>query len=212
MICYWITNGRSTSKASLESLRNQAGNHKITMVCHEPVPQSFNHVLTCPEKYFSMAGDDFVLHPTALNYIQSIMKNMQPTTGMICWRLYDPVLRRSIEGIKAYNAEAVRRVGGFRLDERGKMDNNMWFDLKNAGYNNFKDARSLLGLHIHGTVRDLDRYEQQWGHVKSYRFNVMANQRSIQEQIKKGMIQIKQTNRINTTLFYFFTLKNAKKC
>jgi len=201
---------RSTHKVSLQSLVDQAGKHTIALVQNEPVPHSFNAVLGCGQKFFTMAGDDFVLHPNALNYIERVMRNMQPTTGLICWRLYDPVLRRSIEGIKAYNTEAVRRVGGFRLDERGKMDNNMWNDLLRAGYRNYKESKSLLGLHIHGTVDDLDRYEERWGHTKPYRFQVMANKLTILEQINQGNAVLEKHNSHNRSLFYFFNKKQTK--
>lgn len=207
MVVYWITNGRSTSPFSLESLKRQQGRHTIVEVHDKPVPDSFNEVLKCTDPYFTMCGDDFVLHPAALNYIEAIMLHRQPNTGMICWRLWDPLMRRSIEGIKAYSTEAVRSVGGFRLDHRRKMDNNMWFDLKKAGFRNYKDPYTVLGVHIHGSIDDLNSYEQKWGHVKPYRWQVMSNKMPLRKQIDLGF---KKMNGYNKAYRNPFWKKNKK--
>jgi hypothetical protein len=207
MVCYWITNGRSTAEASLRSLKQQAGKHTIVEVHDMPVPDSFNQVLGCTEPFFTMAGDDFVLHPQALNHIEAIMRQTNKYTGLICWRLFDTVLWRSIEGMKAYNTEAVKRAGGFHLDHRGKMDNNIWYDLINNGYQNYKDGRSAIGLHIHGSLEDLDKYERLWRHTKQYRYRVMGNDRDIGKQLEDGFVALERFNNENKGTFYQSVLK-----
>lgn len=209
MYVYFITNGRSTAVAACDYLGRQAGVLITEIVSNERLPHSFNYALHCPEPYFTIVADDFILYRNAIVYMEHVIRQAPPEVGMICFRVWDTLISQPIEGIKVYRTQAVRDVGGFRVNEQNKVDRNMLADLPAKGYKVIRDGNTCLALHIHGNLGDLKKYEQLWQHRKYYHDLVKANQVSAEQQISIGFKFLERFNRENNNEYHqqFINLK-----
>jgi hypothetical protein len=149
---FFITNGRSSSEYSLNSVRGQKSiDFKLTIVRDEKHLDVYNKYLLSSDRDICIrVDDDFFLHPYSVLYFCKMYSEMEDqtrmkTSALVC-KLWEPATNRIISSIKAYIPENIRKVG-FRTDDRGKVDQLFGKDMRRAGFSYGGDKKSVLGIH-----------------------------------------------------------------
>ena len=128
---------RPSFDRALQGVINQQPSVKYTVIRDAaPMSKAFNEMLrlsTCP--YFVQCDDDMILHHNAVSLLHGdIAAPYRPKTAIAARWLWDPHVGRPIVGVKAYNTEAIARVGGWQdvqsceVDQITRLRNAQWHD------------------------------------------------------------------------------------
>lgn len=197
----FITNGRSTAKYALESLREQTVRAQIMIIEDRPwleaVNFGLNHVLA---SHMLRVDDDMLLHPRAIEFM---LKTMPKDSVMHRGQLYEHYSKMVAGRIKIYNIKKVRRIGGFRANKMGKIDRKFEEDAIANGLSiTIADKKSPIGLHACAPWEEMLYYESLWGHKKSRRKHMKNYTFSPAEQFNKRIKIIERYNRQHNTEFW----------
>lgn len=158
-----ITNGRSTFEYSLRSLK-KAYTGEITVLRDRRWLDALNACIEqCTTPYFFRMDDDFIVHPAALAYMQKqVLAYPQPDKlGIYYCHLWEDWTHRVRESIKVYSVAALRAIGGFHADDKGKVDRVTNRLLEQAGFHVVGDP-SAVALHACGDWQEQLNYESLW--------------------------------------------------
>lgn len=158
-----ITNGRSTFEYSHRSLK-KAYTGEITVLRDMRWLEALNAcVQRCTTPYFFRMDDDFIVHPAALAYMQKqVLAYPEPDKlGIYYCHLWEDWTQRVRESIKVYSVAALRAIGGFHADDKGKVDRVTNRMLEEAGFRVVGDP-SAVALHACGDWQEQLNYESLW--------------------------------------------------
>jgi len=159
-----ITNRRSTLKNCVGSVLSQTVQIPVTIIQNMGWSEALSECLDrCKRDFFVRIDDDFILHPRALEYMWSFVRQLENTKklGLFCCYLWEDWTSKPVRGIKMYRTASVKHVGGFIPDAFGKIDKNTNSALSRAGYD-IRIDKSIVGVHACSSLRDQKRYEKLW--------------------------------------------------
>lgn len=110
---FLLTVGDPAFQACKDSIERQTGAtftvETIQNVC--PFNAAAQEMITrCTTPYFIQVDEDMMLHPDAVGRMEQQMAQASSEVGMICFHLYDEDRDCSIQGVKIYRTELMKRV------------------------------------------------------------------------------------------------------
>ena len=159
-----ITNRRSTLKNCISSVVQQTCQVPVTIIQNMGWSEALAECLDrCHRQFFVRIDDDFILHPRALEYMWSKIRQLanKNNLGLFCCYLWEDWTSKPVRGIKLYRTESVKKIGGFKPDKYGKIDKNTNAALSSANFDVIID-KSVVGVHACSSLRDQKRYEKLW--------------------------------------------------
>ncbi|HPC94881.1 MAG TPA: glycosyltransferase [Sedimentisphaerales bacterium] len=162
---FCFTNGRSTFDYCVRSLTDSWDRHEKTVVLRDMdfFAATARCLEDCETPYFFKVDDDFLLHPKAIAYMRKkVLEYPYPEElGIYYCHLWEDWTSRVRQSIKVYRAEALRRIGGFQVNDQGKVDEATKAALERAGFKVVADP-SVVALHACGTWEEQLEYERLW--------------------------------------------------
>lgn len=160
-----ITNGRSTFPFCLKSF----GKNSVNVIRNKRWVDALNEALNLSSchKFLLRVDDDFIVHPKTVEYMTSRVWSLSTNPdkiGMYYCFLFEDWTNKPITGIKIYNVDALKDIGGFTVDEYGKTDKVTNKKLIKAGYKLIKD-KSIVGIHVCAPWEEQLEYERLWSNL-----------------------------------------------
>ncbi|HNS20120.1 MAG TPA: glycosyltransferase [Sedimentisphaerales bacterium] len=217
---FCFTNGRSTFEYSVRSIMGSQDlqDRVQAMSGMHFLDAAAKCVEICDTPYFFKVDDDFILHPGAIAYVRKrVLEHPQPEKlGIYYCHLWEDWTSRVRESVKVYNVEALRKIGGFKADSRGKVDRTTLARLQEAGFQIVADP-SVVALHACGTWEEQLEYERLWSSMarEPYRkptheaMKKYCGTRSLDEQYQMRVGFLEQVNRQLKTPFHEFLADGA---
>jgi len=192
---------------------------KITILRDMVWVKALNECLNLAScKYYLRCDDDHLFHPKAVEFmIDKIQKdNQNKKIVMHTTKLWEDWSGRPGGGAKLYNLNRVKKLGGFKANQFGKVDklfkasvNSSQFSISTGG------KYSLVGIHACGTWEEQKEYEKIWNSIAtvSYKKNSIENSRKYKKSIEKQFLMrtdfIEKINRKSKSLFHKY-IKSSK--
>jgi len=214
---YIFTNGRSTLEYCQESIKRANDKWPVVILENMSMLDAFDYIIqNCKTPYFTKIDDDFLLHPAALYYMtHCVSRYAKPEKiGIFYSRLWEDFSTRAVDCVKIYNLEAMRTIGGPRVDPAtGRIDDATNRTLVASGYTNLKDL-SLVGIHACSTLEEHDQYQSLWDKqatspwVKPTRKFIEKYTQSLEYQYLLTTEFLDNLNQEDDTPFYRYILGN----
>lgn len=182
----FLTNGRSTTKLSLQSIEESSKNADVIVASGMPVLDALKY---CTDRvttqYFFKLDDDFFVHPMCFKFMEhrlsQIIELYNNRLGLFYCHLWDEA-NGIIQAIKIYNLEAIDKVGGFVQDEFGREDRPFNHKLLKAGYVLVGDE-SVVAIHAIGNENDVVGYTNLWTSMATIKDKPRKNPAQLQRTI-----------------------------
>ncbi len=210
-----ITNGRSTFEYSVRSVMESRDlQDRVEGISGMHFMDAAAKCIELSETpYFFKVDDDFFLHPAAIAYMRKkVLEHPRPEKlGMYYCHLWEDWTSRVRESIKVYNVEALKKIGGFKADQYGKVDRTTLARLQEAGYEIVADP-SVVAIHACGSWQEQLEYERLWSSMgeQPYRkpthdaMEKYCGTKSLDEQYEMRCGFLEQVNRQLDTPFQEF--------
>ena len=168
-----ITNGRSSFEYVNKSIREQKNVIFDTHIIRDKKWVDANNICLelCSSKHFLRVDDDMLLHNLSLCFIGSeILKRQDDRTCFFLWRLWQPSTSEIVNGIKAYNVDLTKKIGGFKENQIGKIDKLFFAKVldKKLGIVGYKEC--VIGIHMSCDAEETLRYSRMRGEHLSKKF------------------------------------------
>lgn len=108
-----LTVGDPAFHACMDALDKQDGHaFKLEIIRNvSPFNAAAQEMITrCVTPYFIQVDEDMILHPDAVGRMEQLMAQAPSEVGMICFHLYDEDRECSIQGVKIYRTNLMKRV------------------------------------------------------------------------------------------------------
>ncbi len=156
-----ITNGRSTFKYALRSVKSQSIDVKHTVIKDMKWVDALNKcVELCEADWFIRVDDDMFLHPNCVEYMVGRIEKHNRTAAYSC-KLFEDWTHTIAGSIKLYNLALVKRMGGFKINKLGKVDKPFSHKARKIGRPVVKDT-SVVGVHGCGSWKEQKKYRALW--------------------------------------------------
>jgi len=215
-----FTNGRSTFDYSVRSLTDSWDRHEKTVVLRDMdfFAATAQCLEDCETPYFFKVDDDFLLHPKAIAYMRKkVLEYPYPEElGIYYCHLWEDWTSRVRQSIKVYRAEALRRIGGFQVNDQGKVDEATKAALERAGFKVVADP-SVVALHACGTWEEQLEYERLWSAMADAPYQkpthdamkAYCGTKSLETQYAMRLGTLESINRQLNTPFHRFLVETA---
>jgi hypothetical protein len=151
-----FTNGRSTAQWAAIACRPDR------VIDGKGYRDAMAELLNTDASRVVKLDDDMILHPMALKYMREMAATAGERLAYLACNLWEDYTRQIRYGVKIYNVDAVRSIGGFQHDpETGKCDSWTNAALERAGYIGMRDT-SIVGVHAAGTPDEHEAYMDLW--------------------------------------------------
>lgn len=214
-----ITNGRSTFEYCHRAIEDQEATFKIKVIRDMKWVDALNACLEqCETPHFLRVDDDFVLHKHALPYMWEVFRK-HPNVGrmsMYLCLLWEDWTRKIAGGVKIYNKDIVKKLGGFKASKRfGKVDKVFYKAVRRSRYIYTKN-KSIVGLHTMGEWKEQLRYEKLWSDQSAAPYQKVTHKRmkryskDLEYQWSLRGDFLKRLNRKKRTQFYKYLTQIPK--
>lgn len=198
---YIITNGRSTFSYCKQSVKNQQ-DVRFRLSYHENMKwiDANRKILDdCRSRFFIRVDDDMFLHPKAISFIWSVVKNAKNKVALHQWRLWEPYSNKVCKGIKAYNTVVAQDIG-FRPNEIGKIDKNFTADAEKKGYK-LRSYNDVIAVHACASLEEHLNYAKMRGEHHGQRFS--KKKKWMEEKIGNFDMSLSEQYKISHGNFIF---------
>ena len=210
-----ITNNRSSLKYCMDSINKQELKIPITVISNMSFVDANNKALKmCKSKFYFRIDDDFLLNKYTFAFMNSVIraKNYNNIVLYDC-RLWEDFTQKIIRGLKVYNSDLVRQLGGFSANKLGKIDKLFKKKIDNSKFATIRDKGSVVGIHSCPSWEDQVKYEKLWtsnaaiNHKKTTRSDMKKYDKDLLYQSSLSGDFLVNLNRKNKTNFYRFMKK-----
>jgi len=210
-----ITNGRSTFEYALKALQQQTFKFKITILRDMKWVDALNECLNrSSASHFIRCDDDFVLHPRAIEFMWNRYQTVSKLkTIMLVAKLWEDWTSRIAGGVKIYNAEFVKDIGGFKVNHLGKVDKKFREQVQETNYRMDGCKKSVVGLHTCGSWEEQLRYETLWSKLADHAYKKTTHndmkkyKKPLDEQFAMRTKFVEKINKRYRTFFHEFLKK-----
>lgn len=213
-----ITNGKSTLQFVIKSLEAQTVPIKYTIVRDMKWVDALNHCLQkCESKHYIRIDDDMFLHKNYVKYILSRSSLQDNAVAAYSCRLFEDWTHKIAGTIKVYNADNVRKIGGFKVNKMGKVDK-CFQACVNKNKMQFVKDLSVVGIHACGTWDEQKAYMELWMKKNGSVFyeepkEYLRSQQKYAKSLEQQYLLLNNLHKMNRRMqskYYYFLLRECK--
>lgn len=207
-----ITNNRSSLKYCVDSIGRQDMQIPVTIIEGMSFVDANNKALReCKSKFYFRIDDDFLLNKYTFSFMNSVIRSKKHEDIVLydC-RLWEDFTQKIIRGLKMYNSNLVRRLGGFSANKLGKIDKLFKKKIDNSNFSTIRDKSSIVGIHSCPPWEDQIKYEHLWTknatvkHRKTTRSSMKRYDKDLSYQYSLSDDFLINLNRKKKTKFHRF--------
>lgn len=208
-----ITNGRSSFKYCLKSIENQTLSVPIRVIGDMSCVDANNKALVeCRSNFYFKIDDDFILNKYAFEFMNNVLQCRRGADRVIMYdcRLWEDFTKKVIRGLKVYNTELSKSIGGFSVNKLGKIDKPFTKKIEKSGLRTIRDKSSIVGIHSCPPWEDQIKYEHLWTknatvkHRKTTRSSMKRYDKDLSYQYSLSDDFLINLNRKKKTKFHRF--------